>query len=457
MKNYLTLFIFCLLAALPQHTFSQTPQWNYLGDTIIEETWASGILTSLEGNVPYVAYQVFDTSNFFWKIKRFDGFAWVEVDTNGLGYQNFRFLGTTANGVLQIAYHSYDSHKFGIKRLIGSTWETVSESPGLVTDSYPATYAFDDEKFFVAFPEPGLDNKITVWKYDAGAWSVVGQPGFSSGNVHSITLKISDGIPWVAYEDWSLGRAGVVQKFDGSTWQNVGGQVYDGDLYGKKDFTVSNDIPYIAHADSSTQNRASVLKFDGANWSNVGPPMFTERTDFLKLAINADNQEPYLLFEDSDPSFWGLSSLHFNGTAWDYVGTRGFISNFWSLEFVIHNGVPTVGYERSPFGGGASVQVFRPLSHSTMPQAEVIAFQLQPNPITDGLLQIQIGASITEGAICQIFDQNGRLILEKMLPADSGEAHHNFNVSGFPPGVYTLRLQLKNGKKWATKRFVVAR
>lgn len=457
MKNYLTLFIFCLLAALPQHAFSQTPQWNYLGDTIIEETWVSGILTTLEGDVPYVAYQVFDTNNLLWKIKRLDGFSWVDVDTNGLGYQNFRLLGTTASGVLQIAYHSDDGKKFGIKRLVGSAWETVSESPELVNDPYPATYAFDDERLFVAFPEQGLDNKITVWKYDAGAWSVVGQPGFSSGNVHSITLKVSNGIPWVAYEDWSLGRAGIVQKFDGNTWQNVGGQAYDGDQYGKKDFAVSNGIPFIAHADSSTQNRASVLKFDGANWSHVGPPMFTERTDFLKLAINADNQEPYLLFEDSDPSFWGLSALRFDGTAWDYVGNRGFISNYWSLEFVIHNGVPIVGYERSAFGGGASVQVFRPLSQSTMPHAEAIAFQIQPNPISEGVLQIQLGNATTEGSICQIIDQNGRLILERKLPGDTGASHQSFDVSGFPPGVYALRLQLKNGKAWATKRFVVAR
>ncbi|MDO8971317.1 MAG: hypothetical protein Q7U74_11555, partial [Saprospiraceae bacterium] len=65
--------------------------------------------------------------------------------------------------------------------------------------------------------------------------------------------------------------------------------------------------------------------------------------------------------------------------------------------------------------------------------------------------------STTEGAFCQIIDQNGRLMLEKKLPGDTGAEYYSFEVSGFPPGVYALRLQLKNGKAWATKRFVVAR
>ena len=457
MKNYFVLLAFFVWVVSPQHAFSQTPQWHYLGDTIIEETWASGILTSLEGDAHYVAYQAYDTSNFFWKIKRFDGFSWMDVDTNGLGYLNFRILGTTASGVLQIAYYSFDGHKFGIKRLMGSTWETVSESPGMVEDPYQASYAFDDEQFFVAFPEQGLGNKITVWKYDAGAWSVVGQPGFSAGNVHSTTLKISNGIPWVAYEDWSLGSAGIVKKFDGNTWQSIGNQVFDGDPHDRMDFTVSNGIPYIAHADSSTQNRASVLKFDGTLWSNVGPPMFTERTQYLKLAIDADSQEPYLLFEDNDSTFWGLSALRFNGTAWDYVGNKGFISNYWNLEFVINDGVPYVGYERGPFGGGASVQIFSPLSHSTTPQVEEISFHIQPNPIVDGMLQIQLGNASNKDAICQIFDQNGRLLQEKNLQGGAGEVTHSFNVSNFPSGVYAIRLQLNDGKAWAAKRFIVAR
>jgi len=460
MKNYYHLLAYLVITVASQRAFSQTPQWHYLGDTIIEQTWASGILTSLEGDTPYVAYQSYDndTSSFFWNIKRFDGTSWIPVDTNGLGYHYFEVLGTTASGVLQIAYFSFESNKFVIKRLMGNTWVTVSESPEMTDSPYYASYNFDDERLYIAFSDQGvaIGNKLTVWKYEAGDWSVLGQPGFSIGNAYPVIIKAENGTPWVAYEDWVLGRAGVVKKFDGNTWQSVGGQVFDGDPHGQMDFTVSNGIPYIAHADSSTQNRANVLKFDGTSWINVGPPMFTERTDYLKLAIDADSQEPYLLFEDYDSTFWGLSALRFDGTAWEFVGQRGFVSNSWNLEFVINGGIPYVGYEFGPFGGGASVQVFSPLSPSTEPQAADISFLIQPNPIVAGVLQIQITNATGMDAICQIFDSNGRLHQEKTLQVEAGEAVHSINVSNFPSGVYALRLQSNNGKECCTKRFVVA-
>jgi len=459
MKNYFNLFAFFLLLASPKYIFSQTPQWHYLGDTIIEQTWGTGVLTSLEGDAPYVAYPVYDNSDFFWKIKRFDGFSWMDVDTNGLGFQNFRILGTTASGVLQIAYLNSEGNKIGIKRLMGGTWEIISESPLIADIPYNASYDFDNERLFIAFADQNLSNgeKITVWKYDTGVWSVVGQPGFSIGNAYPIILKVDNGIPWVAYEDWALGRAGIVKKFDGNTWQSVGGQVFDGDPHGRSDFTVSNGIPYIVHADSSTQSRASVLKFDGANWSTIGPPMFTEPTSFVKLAIDDNIQEPYLLFEDYDPAFWGLSALRFNGTAWDFVGSRGFIYNYWSLEFIIKDGVPHVGYERSPFGGGGSVQVFSPVSHTITPDAGNISFKISPNPLTNDVLQMKIQSSRASDVRAQIFDMDGRLLQSASWHINAGPSDQQINVDTLAKGVYVIQLKSKDGRELYSKQFVVVR
>lgn len=456
MKNYFTLFAFLLLEVSPKLSFAQTPQWHYLGDTIVEQTWASGILTFLEGDARYVAYQTFDNTNFSWNIKRFDGVSWIAVDTNGLGNQNFRKLGITANGVLQLAYFSFESNKIGIKRLIGSVWETVSESPTMANTPYLPSYVFDNERLWIAFPDETLGNKVTVWKYENGVWSVVGQPGFSVGHAHSIILKMSNGIPWVAYEDWSLGSAGVVKKFDGNSWQNVGNQVFNGDPHDQMDFAVSNGIPYIVHADSTTQNRPRVLKFDGTNWTPIGSLLSAAPTNFVKLAIDAAVQEPYLLTEDHSPSFWGLSAMHFDGTSWNYVGARGFIPNYWNLEFVINDGTPYVGYEFSAFGGGVSVQVFSPVSDTNEPLVSGISFQIQPNPIAEGILQIQFNNATSSELLSQIFDQNGRLLQEKSFPVGVGVASHRFDLLDIPPGVYALRLRSKRGKEWITQQFVVA-
>lgn len=456
MKIYFTLLVSLVLTFSPKYTFAQTPQWHYLGDTIVEQTWASGILTFLEGDARYVAYQTFDNTNFVWNIKRFDGSSWVAVDTNGLGNQKLIKLHATANGRLQLAYFDFEDNKFGIKKLIGNTWETVSESPTLTNNPFPISCAFDEEKLYVAFAGESLGNKITVWKYDAGAWSVVGQPGFSNGSVHTIILKMSNGVPWVAYEDWSLGSAGIVKKFDGTSWQNIGNQAFDGDPHDQMDFTVSNGIPYIAHTDSTTQSRARVLKFDGSNWTPIGSFVGTEPTSFVKLAIDDADQKPYILIDDSGQGFWGLSALNFDGTSWNYVGTRGFISNYWNVEFVINDGIPYVGYEYSPFGGGVSVQVFSPTSLAKDPQTALSFFQIQPNPIQDGVLQLKISNTVGSTAICHIFDQNGRLIHEKTLQTSALEVGYRLNIQGLPPGVYVLRLQPEQGKEAQIQRFVVA-
>lgn len=456
MKYYFTLFAFFLLALAPKLTFAQTPQWHYLGDTIVEQTWASGILTYLEGDARYVAYQTFDNTNFSWNIKRFDGDSWLDVDTNGLGNHNFRKMGLTANGALQMAYFSFESNKIGIKRLIGSVWETVSESPSIANTPYLPSYIFDHESLWIAFPDESLGNKITVWKYENGVWSVVGQPGFSAGHAHSIILKMSNGIPWVAYEDWSLGSAGIVKKFDGNSWQSIGNQVFNGDPHDQMDFAVSNDIPYILHADSTTESRPRVLKFDGTNWVMIGSLASEERTSFVKLALDAADQKPYILVDDHGPNFWGLSALNFDGISWNYVGARGFISNYWNVEFVINDGAPYVGYEFSAFGGGVSVQTYSPISPVKDPPIDLPYFQIQPNPILNGELHVKISNSTSGAAFCQIFDQNGRLLRQKSFQIGKIKLDYSFNIQGVPPGVYTLRIQLAEGGEGYSQQFVVA-
>ncbi|MFN0176695.1 MAG: T9SS type A sorting domain-containing protein [Saprospiraceae bacterium] len=455
MKNYFTLLALLVLAVAPKPIFAQTPQWHYLGDTVVEQTWASGILTFLEGDARYVAFQTYDNSVSFWNIKRFDGFSWISVDTNGLGNQSFSKLHATTNGILQLAYFKYEDNKFGIKKLIGNTWESVSESPALVNNPFPISYAFDEEKFYVAFADEGLNNKISVWKYDGGLWSVVGQPGFSNGVVHTIILKISNGVPWVAYEDWSLGSAGIVKKFDGNSWQNVGNQVFEGDPHHQMDFVVSNGIPYIAHADSTTQSRARVFKFDGMNWTAIGPLVGTESTWFVKLAIDAADQEPYILVDDSGPDFWGLSALHFDGTSWGFVGTRGFITNYWNVEFVINDGIPYVGYEFSAFGGGVSVQVFSPVSNTPTPYPENISFKISPNPLINDVLQMKIQSTRASEVRAQIFNMDGRMLQSASWPINAGESDQRINVSTLAKGVYVIQLKSKDGRELYTRQFVI--
>jgi hypothetical protein len=97
------------------------------------------------------------------------------------------------------------------------------------------------------------------------------------------------------------------------------------------------------------------------------------------------------------------------------------------------------------------------LSASTEPQALALSFQIQPNPIVDGIVQVQINNTANTEALCQIYDQNGRLVQTETIQIVAGDVRHSFNVSDLPPGIYALRLQSNHSMEWQSQRFVVAR
>ncbi len=82
---------------------------------------------------------------------------------------------------------------------------------------------------YVAYGARGVDNKMSVAKYEGGAWQQVGSALFSpviNGSHYDFDIA-PDGIPYVAFGDQdatSLKGALTVMKYDGSTWSNVGDQ-----------------------------------------------------------------------------------------------------------------------------------------------------------------------------------------------------------------------------------------
>ncbi len=86
-----------------------------------------------------------------------------------------------------------------------------------------------DNAPYVAYGARGVDNKMSVAKFENGAWTQVGQTLFSSVvNGSHFDFDIApDGTPYVAYGDQdaaSLKGALSVMKFDGTQWSYVGDQ-----------------------------------------------------------------------------------------------------------------------------------------------------------------------------------------------------------------------------------------
>ena len=86
-----------------------------------------------------------------------------------------------------------------------------------------------DNAPYVAYGARGVDNKLSVAKFEDGAWKQVGPALFSpiiNGSHFDFDIA-NDGTPYVAFGDKdaaSLSNSLSVMKFDGSAWTNVGDQ-----------------------------------------------------------------------------------------------------------------------------------------------------------------------------------------------------------------------------------------
>jgi len=87
----------------------------------------------------------------------------------------------------------------------------------------------NDNLPYVAFGARGVDNKMSVAKFENGAWAPVGSLLFSTqvnGSHYDFDIA-ADGTPYVAFGDQeaaSLKGALTVMKFDGAKWDYVGEQ-----------------------------------------------------------------------------------------------------------------------------------------------------------------------------------------------------------------------------------------
>ncbi|HLP93390.1 MAG TPA: T9SS type A sorting domain-containing protein [Saprospiraceae bacterium] len=458
MKNLFLSLLF--LGSLLAHPIAaQNAQWRHLGDTLLSSWNTTTVLTALNGQTPHLAIQGYDNlGNAHWSIQRWNGSGWVKMDTAGLGQMSYSALGFTNAGTPQLAYFDGVSGKFGIKRLLNGLWSTLSESPVITTTGlYPISMVFENNRLWVGFTHPDQNNRAFVWHFDGNSWLQLGQGGISVGNVYPLMLQVDNGTPWIAYREIQQEYAGVVKKFDGANWQTIGGSAFDSNVHGNMDFAVKNGKPYLIHSDSSTDFQANVISFDGTNWQQVGNPLITSAYSYLKLAIDDQTNQPFFLFEDAGPNFWGLSAMRFNGTSWEFVGNRGFIPNYWSVTLIIRQGTPYVGYQWGPFGGPASFQVFSQTSSTQNLPDHAPFFSIQPNPVTQNHLMLHMELEQPEQFSVALLDMNGKNLSNQSVFVSAGKSQTMLELPSLPSGAYVLQLQAKSGAMGASRICLIQR
>jgi hypothetical protein len=86
-------------------------------------------------------------------------------------------------------------------------------------------------------------------------------------------------------------------------------------------------------------------------------------------------------------------------------------------------------------------------SHTISLQANVSSgsvFALFPNPV-DGILNWSVSVGRTEKASIQVLDMTGRILRSEAVVLEEGANRHTMSTEGLTPGLYNLRLQLREG------------
>ena len=208
---------------------------------------------------------------------------------------------------------------------------------------YDTTYTVTISRMIADLDGNQLDEDYS-WTFSTGSlqtWHLVGDSGFSIGEISGSDLHIENGTIYVAYVDTGNNDKAMVKRFDGTSWDDVGntdGVSEAGSTWVRIDY--DNDELYVAYVDTQTESKYVVVKkFDGSSWQNIGDVAghaihFTDVSVFSAI--------PYVVY--ADPAHSGKATVkRYTGTAWESVGTEGFSADpVDSVRIVVDNGVPYI-------------------------------------------------------------------------------------------------------------------
>lgn len=141
---------------------------------------------------------------------------------------------------------------------------------------------------------------VTVVELKEKGWSEVAtlDPAAVSGNneftgVYAGAVMVvnpKDNVPYVAYGARGVDNKMSVAKFEDGAWKQVGAALFSPVVNGSHyDFDIANDgTPYVAFGDTEAaalKSSLSVMKFDGSAWSNVGDQgFFKAQSQYVGIA-----------------------------------------------------------------------------------------------------------------------------------------------------------------------------
>ena len=188
---------------------------------------------------------------------------------------------------------------------------------------------------YVAYGARGVDNKMSVAKFENGAWAQVGDALFSSvvnGSHFSFDVA-PDGTPYVAYGDQdaaSLKGALSVMKFDGSQWSYVGEQGFfkvQAQYIGMAAFESGLAIDLVNNSKDGSIPRRSmgIATFDGSAWTTGESSLLPSEQGVYMTKMGGNGKVATLICVNRgkiDDVNYGHNIFKFENGQWESLATN---------------------------------------------------------------------------------------------------------------------------------------
>lgn len=188
---------------------------------------------------------------------------------------------------------------------------------------------------YVAYGARGVDNKMSVAKFENGAWAQVGEALFSSvvnGSHFSFDVA-PDGTPYVAYGDQdaaSLKGALSVMKFDGSQWSYVGEQGFfkvQAQYIGMAAFESGLAIDLVNNSKDGSIPRRSmgIATFDGSAWTTGESSLLPSEQGVYMTKMGGNGKVATLICVNRgkiDDVNYGHNIFKFENGQWESLATN---------------------------------------------------------------------------------------------------------------------------------------
>jgi hypothetical protein len=207
--------------------------------------------------------------------------VWEYVNTEWMRYQNgkddvisddkaYALSFTSSRGVRYLGFSDNDCALKASVMYFDLKWKPVGNkgfSPGRVNDwaigvSYNRRKKI--ERVVAAFQDTTEKKKLTVMYNDnnSPAWQLLGDKGFTSGPVSSLSLCMYRHIPFVAFADGAKEGAVTVMYYLNERWQVLGEAGFSKSGARNINLAIGNDTAYVGYITTTREKKVIVSKIN---------------------------------------------------------------------------------------------------------------------------------------------------------------------------------------------------